>query len=335
MAQLMRYHQHPTAGVGPLWFQIEVNGVTQWQSLRGGNGAGGPYVWSDMVLQPDNSITDPQRQAIGALCFDAGVSVNMSYTKSSSSASTSDAKQQLKNTFDYSNAIYGWNYNNNIGAGLNGMVNPNLDASCPVAFSVRRTGGGHVLICDGYGYNASTLYHHLNMGWSGSYNAWYNLPLIDAYYTYNSVDGCIYNLFTSGSGEIISGRITDPEGLPISGASVTATGSGTYHATSNAEGIYALAKVPSSTTYTISVTKDKWNFTNQVVTNGTSVQDSTTCGNRWGIDFSGTISAGFVELDKDAYWDKSSNLSRPPRFHQADDAVCQMPHLRWRRRDLE
>lgn len=302
MSQLMRFHQYPTAGVGPLWFQIEVDGgAPQWQSLRGGDGAGGPYVWSAMVLQPDNGITDPQRQAIGALCFDAGVSIEMSYRSSGSSASLMDAVLQLEDTFNYSNAIYGWNNNNNIGAGLNGMVNPNLDAGCPVAFSVRRAYGGHVLICDGYGYNASTLYHHLNMGWSGSYNAWYNLPYIDAYYTYDTVDGCAYNVFTSGSGEIISGRITDPEGLPISGASVTATGSGTYHATSNAEGIYALAKVPSSRTYTISVTKGKWNFTNRVVTNGTSVQDSTTCGNRWGIDFSGTISAGFVELDKDAY----------------------------------
>jgi hypothetical protein len=284
MAQLMRYHQHPTAGVGPLWFQIEVNGVSQWQSLRGGNGAGGPYVWSAMVLQPDNSITDPQRQAIGALCFDAGVSVEMSYTSSNSSASPSDAKERLKDTFDYSNAIYGWNNNGEIGAGLNGMVNPNLDASCPVAFSVRREGGGHVVVCDGYGYNASTLYHHLNMGWSGSYNAWYDLPIIDAYYTYTSVDGCIYNLFVSDSGEIISGRVVDLAGLPISGVSITASGGGTHHATTNAQGIYALV-VPSNTSFTVSASKPPHAFTNRNTSTGLSSDWSSNSGNSWGVNF--------------------------------------------------
>lgn len=283
MAQLMRFHQYPTAGVGTLWFEIEVNGVTQWQSLRGGNGAGGPYVWSAMVLQPDNGITDPQRQAIGALCFDAGVSIEMSYRSSSSSASLRDVVLRLKDTFNYSNSIYG-SYPT-IGAGLNGMVNPNLDANCPVAFSVRRTGGGHVLICDGYGYNASTLYHHLNMGWSGSYNAWYNLPYIDAYYTYDTVDGCAYNVFTSGSGEIISGRTVDLAGFAISGVSIEATGGGTYYATTNDQGIYALVNVPSNTFFTVSASKPPHTFINRNASTGWSSDWSSTSGNVWGVDF--------------------------------------------------
>ncbi len=284
MAQLMRFHQYPTAGVDPLWFQIEVDGgAPQWQSLRGGDGAGGPYVWSAMVLQPDNGITDPQRQAIGALCFDAGVSVSMSYRSSGSSASLKDAVLQLEDTFNYSNSIYG-SYPT-IGAGLNGMVNPNLDASCPVAFSVRRTGGGHVLICDGYGYNASTLYHHLNMGWSGSYNAWYNLPYIDAYYTYDTVDGCAYNVFTSGSGEIISGRTVDLAGFAISGVSITASGGGTYYATTNDQGIYALVNVPSNTSFTVSASKPPHAFTSRYTSTGQSLDWSSTSGNVWGVDF--------------------------------------------------
>ncbi len=65
--------------------------------------------------------------------------------------------------------------------------------------SLKRTGGGHVVLADGYGYNNSTLYHHLNMGWSGSDDVWYALPLVDAYYTYTSFSGCVYNVYTSGS----------------------------------------------------------------------------------------------------------------------------------------
>lgn len=255
MAQLMRYHEYPG------------------------------YVWSDMPLQPDSGITLTERQAIGALCYHAAESINTTYAAGGSSASPSDAKQALQDTFYFSNSIYGWNYNNNIGGGLNGMVNPNLDASYPVILSVVRPGGRHAVVCDGYGYNVLTLYHHINMGWSGNYNAWYNLPVIDTSYTYNSVDGCIYNIFTSGSGEIISGRAVDMAGFGISGVSITASGGGTYHATTNAQGIYALVNVPSNTSFTVSASKPPHAFTNQYVSTGASSDWSGTSGNAWGVNF--------------------------------------------------
>ncbi len=257
MAQLMRYHEYPG------------------------------YVWSNMPLQPDSSITLTERQAIGALCYHAAESVNTTYgpPPGGSSASPSDAKQALQDTFYYSNSIYGWNNNNNIGAGLNWMINPNLDADYPVILSVEGPTSRHAVVCDGYGYNTSTIYHHLNMGWSGTDNAWYNLPSIDAYYTYNSVDGCIYNIFTSGSGEIISGRVVDMGGSPISGVKITATGGGTYHATTNIRGIYALVNVPSNTNFTVSASKPPHTFTNQNASTGMSSDWSSTSGNAWGVNF--------------------------------------------------
>ncbi len=140
---------------------------------------------------------------------------------------------------------------------------------------------------DGYGYDASTLYHHLNMGWDGIDDAWYNLPTIDSSPSFNTVEECIYNIYTSGSGEIISGRVADILNNPISGAAVTGirTGGGTYNDTTDGNGIYALPKVPSSSTYTIDVTKAGYTFTNQLVTTGTSVHDVGTSGNKWSINF--------------------------------------------------
>jgi hypothetical protein len=123
------------------------------------------------------------------------------------------------------------------------------------------------------------------MGWSGSYNAWYNLPVIDATYTYNSVDGCIYNIFTYGSGEIISGRVVDMAGSGISGVSITATGGGTYYATTNAQGIYALVNVPSNRSFTVSASKPPHAFTNKNTATGTSSDWSSTSGNSWGVNF--------------------------------------------------
>lgn len=294
MAQLMRYHQHPTTGIGVHDFTIKIDGSPKKVSTIGSDGSGGAYNWSDMVLVPDCNTTDMQRRAIGALCYDAGISVNMAYRSDGSSSNTLIAKNALTTIFKYQNAINGYNNGDNIGPALIGMVNPNLDCGAPVIFGILREKGGHAVICDGYGYNASTLYHHLNMGWAGKDDAWYNLPNIESQPAYSSVISCLYNIFVSGTGEIISGLVTDISGNPVGEATVTAEGSDNlYNATTAANGIYALANIPSATTYTVSVTKPGYVFTDQTVTTGTSRDLSSTSGNRWEINFVGIVAGDF------------------------------------------
>ncbi|MCK4886670.1 MAG: C10 family peptidase, partial [Planctomycetes bacterium] len=293
-AQVMRFYQHPTAGIGVHGFTIEVDGLSQTAYTRGGDGSGGPYNWGDMVLDPDCSTTLAQHQAIGALCYDAGVSVGMDYASAGSGADTMATKDALTSTFGYSNARKGYNSGSNIGAGLNGMVNPNLDAGLPVIFGITGSSGGHAILTDGYGYNSSTLYHHLNMGWAGSSDAWYDLPsIVTTSYTFTSVYKCVYNIYVSGSGEIISGRVTDLGGNPVSGVSIVGqrSGGGTYNDTTDANGIYALAKVPSSSSYTITATKAGHLFAPQNVTTSTSTDYGSTSGNRWAISFVDTVAA--------------------------------------------
>jgi len=299
MAQLMRYHQHPASGIGLHSFTIKVDGNPQTAFTLGGDGSGGAYNWSDMIMLPDCNTTDTQRRAIGALCYDAGISVNMAYRSDGSSSDTFMAKNALTNIFKYQNAINGYNDGDNIGPALIGMVNPNLDCGSPVILGILREKGGHAVLCDGYGYNALTLYHHLNMGWAGNDDAWYNLPNVEARYTYTSVAMCVYNIFISGRGEIISGSVTDVLGNPVGEAAVTAEGGGElYNAMTRANGIYALANIPSATTYTVSVTKPGYVFTEQTVTTGTSSDLSSSSGNRWEINFVGIV-AGDLDRDSD------------------------------------
>jgi len=286
MAQVLRFHQHPVEGIGVHGFEIYVDWQPQMAYTRGGDGLGGPYLWDQMVLDPDCDTTDTQRQAIGALCYDAGVSVHMMYTISSSGAYMWYSKVALVDTFDYGNAIMGYSSGDNIGAGLTDMINPNLDSGYPVLLGTNTIGegGGHAIIADGYGYDSSTLYHHLNMGWAGVYDAWYNLPTV---LTYNSIRECIYNIYVSGSGEIISGRVVDEAGEPVSDVLITAqkAGGGSYTATTNSNGIYALSKVPSASVFTVSAVKVGYDFEDQMVTTGTSLDENNTSGNRWAIDF--------------------------------------------------
>ena len=287
MAQLMRFHQHPTTGVGTQGFYITVDGTRVGRYLRGGDGSGGPYDWANMVLVPGGGTTTVQRQAIGSLCHDAGLSVFMDYTSSGSGADTLAAAWSYRNIFLYTGAVAAWNDAAQLGSAVQAMTNPNLDAGWPVIFGIKGTYGGHAIVCDGYGYNSGTLYHHLNMGWSGTSNAWYNLPNIDAAIPFTTLYKCIYNVYTTGSGEIISGRVTDTGGAPLSGATVTATRTlgGTYTATTNAQGIYALRKVPSASQYTVEVSLGTRGFAPKTTTTGTSTEFEAISGNVWGLNF--------------------------------------------------
>ena len=283
MAQLMRYYQFPTLAVGPASSTISVDGASSSYSLRGGDGSGGPYVWSNTPLVPPANPTATQCQAIGALVADAGATVNMAYAPAGSSSVLTDAKTALTGTFHFSNAIKGYNNRANIGAGLVGMINPNLDARYPVLLGIEGPSGGHAVVADGYGYSASTLYHHLNLGWSGMSSVWYSLPLIDTTpYLFNVIDGCVYNAYTNGTGEIISGRVLDQIGRPVANASVTATrtGGGTYTTTTDTQGIYALAGIPSASSFSITLTKANFNPASTNLSTGTSSDMGSTSGNR-------------------------------------------------------
>lgn len=304
MAQLMKYHEHPSVGVGTASFTFLVDGEYRTEPLMGGDGAGGPYHWTEMVLEPDASITETQRQAIGALYFDAGISVGTHYTQFGSSTAMFLVPEALVDTFKYGNAVVGGDYSDFIGAGMIDMINPNLDCNHPVILAINSDSApGHAVVCDGYGYDMSTLYHHLNMGWSAKDDAWYALPVVGSNPAYDIIESCVYNIFTSGSGEIISGQVVGPGDTPISSTVVTAhiCGGETFYAASNSKGIYALARIPSGTPYYVTASKNGWRFEGREVTTGTSNNDATFSGNVWGIDFSGSASSGFVELEKRMY----------------------------------
>jgi len=289
MAQLMKYWQYPLTAVNKttaytITYTDPNTGSTitvPSTHLRGGSGTSGAYNWSLLITNPASGSTLAQRQEIGALCVDAGTSVKMSYAPSGSGASLGYSPSPLKSAFYYSNAIVGMAQSN----GWNAMINPNLDAGCPVLLGISNSSEGHAIVCDGYGYNLSTLYHHMNMGWSGYDNIWYNLPAIDMF---TSVDTCIYNVWTNGTGEIISGRVADGLGNGVMGAGVTAirAAGGTYTATTDVHGIYAFVRIPSSSQYTISINKSGYfNTTTQTVSTALSADYGWTSGNKWGVNF--------------------------------------------------
>jgi hypothetical protein len=181
--------------------------------------------------------------------------------------------------FHYANAIA-----ESPGRNFAQQVLPNLDARLPVSLALT----GHAVVCDGYGYSQGSLYYHLVLGWEGNEDAWYNLENIEAGgHHLSPVVGFTYNIFPEETGEIISGRITGTNGLPIAGVRVTAecSGGSSYSGTSDSHGIYAFAAVPPSSSFLITAEKEGYVRVALSQTTGKSVDGGYTTGNIWGSDF--------------------------------------------------
>ena len=288
--QVMKYFKYPVEAVGAKSFTYLVDNVASSGSIMGGDGAGGAYKWedADMPPRPGADITEQQRWNIGALMHDIGIAVASEYSWGGTGAYTHDAGLRLVDTFKYSSATT--NYLNDEAPYL-AAIDSNLDAGFPVVLGITNTDPNlvpaHAVIVDGYGYSASTKYHHVNMGWDGNGDVWYALPEIAS--DFNSINSCVFNIYKSGSGEIVSGRVLDSSGGPLEGISVYLQDIDVPPAITDGRGIFAFAGVPSDSGLTVLASADERIFKPQRVTTSSSVSYGGNflgkAGNIWGLTF--------------------------------------------------
>ncbi len=295
LAQLIRHHRHPNIRLTRTDFPIQVDYWDKMRKLRGGNGTGGQYDWANMPADPaglarGGQLTLTQRKAIGALCHDAGVAVNMNYGASSSSAYLcwwSKGSHPLQTVFKFANVDAPWidMYSTYPKSDINQAINPSLDAGMPGALSIRNDNGGHAVVVDGYGVNLGKVYHHLNMGWGGTDTAWYNLPNVkDLRATpYFRVTGLLFNLNkTLANLCVISGRILNQYGKPVSGIRVVAQNAVIKKAAlTNSKGIFAIKVTPG--TYTVQAFQSGFGFSPE--SRSVTVQGESTSRNAWFNNF--------------------------------------------------
>ncbi|MCF7792649.1 MAG: C10 family peptidase [Candidatus Cloacimonetes bacterium] len=125
---------------------------------------------------------------IAAINFASGIAVQMGYSSNASGAYSSDVHTAFLNKFGYDTATY-VGYTN--AAFYNDLKIDMMEAR-PVYFGILSNGGsGHAIICDGW--NEDTDYFHLNMGWGGYQNGWYDIPL-NMPSGYNQIHSAIRNI---------------------------------------------------------------------------------------------------------------------------------------------
>ena len=138
----------------------------------------------------------PYDTDLSQLMYDIGEDVNMVYGCDVSTAYPSDAYNELKYTYGYS-AVYNWQSFNF------GTIHSEIQNSRPVLMtgddSLDPYAVGHMWVTDGSrmtyscnGDGTADIYRqlHMNWGWYGSYNGWYNY---NNYYIAGTADTVNYN----------------------------------------------------------------------------------------------------------------------------------------------
>ena len=171
-AQVMRYYQWPKKGEGEIEYKEPYK--TRRHKVNFGETT---YDWANMpaAFEDPKTATDAQKDALGTLCYHAGVAIETDYDAVASGSFAPRIVTALRNYFRYDKQVTFKRRVNYTQPEWNKMMRAELAAQRPVVYCGTGTGGGHAFVCDGY--NDQGLYH-INWGWSGEANGYFNLNFL-------------------------------------------------------------------------------------------------------------------------------------------------------------
>lgn len=303
-AQILNYFKF--AATNEVGYACQVGGESKTLKTLGGTPdetgvVANGYDFANMVDRPTDP-SDPSfplwQRAIGSLAYDCAVALKSIFGEGLTGAYAMDTAAMYRDQFGYANAFVFADQGviDGTSVGLHDAklrektLYANFDAGKPVQLGIYGyqksvVGGqtrygkdivGHAVVADGYGFMGTgedrVAYVHVNLGWSGSDDAWYNIPEIDT----SSVGALIgdtsgvdflylgeatFNLVPGDAAhagevdkELLTGRIFDATGTnAVAGATVrvlNAAGRVVCETTTGANGIYA-ASVPGGADYEV------------------------------------------------------------------------------------
>ena len=197
MTQIMYFWKYPAHSKG----YISYNSNQGYQNVD--FDADGDYDWS-LMKDSYGSVEwkKPAGKMVAKLCYHAGVACQMSYAAGGSGSYIPDAYDGLVTNFCYDGSTLTYWIRDCVEnqTKWNKVLYTELRAGRPVLYAgSSENAGGHAFVLDGYDTNA---YVHVNWGWGGSYNGYYDITLLD----------CANYQFSTNQ-QMIVGIIPDPEGL--------------------------------------------------------------------------------------------------------------------------
>ncbi len=174
MAQVMKFHQWPQAETA-----VIPGYTTSSYNMSLSSLAATTFNWEKMRDSYSDDYTTEEADAVATLMKYCGWSVMMDYGPQSGSR-TDLVADALKYYFDYdsittqyvSRSYY--TYSKWVD-----LIYHELKNSRPVVYGGQSSGGGHEFVCDGYVYEDSTDFFHINWGWGGVSDDYFVLSALD------------------------------------------------------------------------------------------------------------------------------------------------------------
>lgn len=169
LTELLQYYQWPRIGEGKYSY------TDNYGSSKGtytANFEEKYYNWSAVLDKYKNTIsTDAQRKELGKIAFHAATSINMDYESGGSTSNINRIPNAVKSYFRYIA-----DYKNKSESDFWQVLDENLHNKIPAQFAIYTpSGSGHAVVGDGIKYVGTEKYYHLNMGWWGTTNGWYQI----------------------------------------------------------------------------------------------------------------------------------------------------------------
>jgi len=192
MAQVMKYWNHPTSGIGYHSYTPTSHPEYGTQSANFGTTT---YNWAGMPNNVTSLNTDVQ-----TLLYHCGVAVEMDYGPYGSGAWVGEyspsALTAFETYFKYDTGAYFALKSDYSDTVWECMIRTDLDNGRPLVYrgyGYNPGWSGHAFNIDGY---QGTNYFHFNWGWSGNYNGYYYLTNLNpGSYNFTTDQGGILELF--------------------------------------------------------------------------------------------------------------------------------------------
>lgn len=190
MAQVIGYFEYPTR------LQQDIPGYTNGLTLSAISASSAPdYDYYNMLGSYD-SYSDTEASAVATLMYHCGCAVQMNYGIYGSSAIGNNVHYALGEYFGYDTNTLAYVYRRDYSLeDWCGIIDHELSNRRPVIYDGRTLSNeGHAFICDGADGNG---FYHINWGWDGSYNGYFDISLLNNNYEGNTTGEGGFNISNS------------------------------------------------------------------------------------------------------------------------------------------
>ena len=185
LSQILYYHQYPVRGRGTHSVDVK-QGQNQSKKYTVDYDAAADFDWENMLDEyPEGEYTEEEGRAVAQLVYFVGVASDMDYATDGSGTFSENAVNGLVRNFGFSPDTVKclvrsgvWGSDQMTESEVMNVVYKEINENRPVYYtgadmSIR---AGHAFVLDGY--NSDGLVH-VNWGWDGSDNGYYNISLLN------------------------------------------------------------------------------------------------------------------------------------------------------------